>query len=85
MVKKADADDDGEDDDEVAESNDPHFEPIVPLPDLVEVKTGEEGDEVLFTSRSKLYRFDDAWKERGKRASFEDVRQREIHASPLLI
>ena len=65
MAKKADADEDGEEDDEVAESNDPHFEPIVPLPDLVEVKTGEEGDEVLFTSRSKLYRFDDAWKERG--------------------
>ena len=69
MAKKNDAEED-DDDDQVAESNDPHFEPVLPLPDLVEVRTGEEGDEVLFQSRSKLYRFDDAWKERGKRWYF---------------
>lgn len=34
----------------------------------VEVVTGEEGEEVLYSHRSKLYRFDGAtgeWKERG--------------------
>ena len=38
----------------------PHFEPVIPLPDLVEVKTGEEDDEVLFSHRAKLYRWNDA-------------------------
>ena len=32
------------------------FKPIIPLPDLVEVKTGEEDEEKLFGSRAKLYR-----------------------------
>ena len=36
--------------------NEPYFEPIVKL-DEVEVKTGEEDDQVLFMSRAKLYRF----------------------------
>merc|ERR1712150_349130 len=45
--------------------NEPYFEPIVKL-DEVEVKTGEEDDEVLFVSRAKLYRYVGAeWKERG--------------------
>ena len=44
----------------------PHFEPVIPLPDLVEVKTGEEEDEVLFSHRAKLFRWNDnQWKERG--------------------
>ena len=44
----------------------PHFEPIIPLPDLVDVKTGEEDEETLFTHRGKLYRWNDKqWKERG--------------------
>ncbi|XP_050685892.1 E3 SUMO-protein ligase RanBP2-like isoform X2 [Eriocheir sinensis] len=61
---KKDGDEDGEDDD----SHDPHFEPVVPLPDLVEVKTGEEDLQVIFCHRAKLYRYDGAtkqWKERG--------------------
>lgn len=46
--------------------HDPHYDPIVPLPDEVEVKTGEEDEEVLFSERGKLYRFaNKEWKERG--------------------
>ncbi|XP_068428477.1 E3 SUMO-protein ligase RanBP2 isoform X1 [Clinocottus analis] len=46
----------------------PHFEPIVPLPDKVDVKTGEEEEEEMFCNRAKMYRFDTdtkEWKERG--------------------
>ncbi|XP_041351862.1 ranBP2-like and GRIP domain-containing protein 4 isoform X2 [Gigantopelta aegis] len=43
-----------------------YFEPVVPLPDKIEVKTGEEDESVLFEHRAKLYRFDSGeWKERG--------------------
>ncbi|XP_052004955.1 E3 SUMO-protein ligase RanBP2 isoform X2 [Xyrauchen texanus] len=45
-----------------------YFEPIVPLPDIVEVSTGEENEQVLFGNRAKLYRYDKTlsqWKERG--------------------
>uniref|UniRef100_A0A672RJR9 RanBD1 domain-containing protein n=1 Tax=Sinocyclocheilus grahami TaxID=75366 RepID=A0A672RJR9_SINGR len=35
-----------------------YFEPVVPLPDLVEVSTGEENEQVLFSHRAKLYRYD---------------------------
>ncbi|KAJ8957127.1 hypothetical protein NQ318_007343 [Aromia moschata] len=46
------------------------FKPVVALPDLVEVKTGEENSEILFESRAKLFRYDTngdvkEWKERG--------------------
>ncbi|XP_062943980.1 E3 SUMO-protein ligase RanBP2 isoform X2 [Cynocephalus volans] len=53
----------GDDDDDG-----PHFEPVVPLPDKIEVKTGEEDEEELFCNRAKLFRFDGEskeWKERG--------------------
>uniref|UniRef100_A0A8C0GP10 E3 SUMO-protein ligase RanBP2 n=1 Tax=Chelonoidis abingdonii TaxID=106734 RepID=A0A8C0GP10_CHEAB len=56
-IHDADDDDDG-----------PHFEPVVPLPDKVEVKTGEEDEEEFFCNRAKLFRFDTElkeWKERG--------------------
>ena len=44
----------------------PEFLPIIPLPDEVEVKTGEEEEKVLFVARCKLYRFtEEQWKERG--------------------
>uniref|UniRef100_A0A4D5RVU2 Nuclear pore complex protein Nup153 n=1 Tax=Ixodes scapularis TaxID=6945 RepID=A0A4D5RVU2_IXOSC len=62
---KSEADDDGEE--EVAPSSEVHFEPVVPLPDLVELKTGEEEEEALFCSRAKLYVFHadlKQWKER---------------------
>lgn len=39
----------GEHEEEVGDENDndpdPHFEPIVPLPDVIEVRTGEEDEE----------------------------------------
>ncbi|NXU14410.1 RBP2 ligase, partial [Pardalotus punctatus] len=63
---KADEDEGGSDD-EVVHSDDIHFKPIVSLPE-VEVKSGEEDEEILFKERAKLYRWDrDAtqWKERG--------------------
>ncbi len=50
------------------DGHDPHFEPIIPLPELVKVTTGEEEEEVLFKHRAKVYRFDKdskQWKERG--------------------
>ncbi|POI26802.1 hypothetical protein CIB84_009447, partial [Bambusicola thoracicus] len=46
----------------------PHFDPVVPLPDKIEVKTGEEDEEEFFCNRAKLFRFDaesKEWKERG--------------------
>ena len=42
---------------------DAHYEPVVPLPDKVEVRTGEEGEEVLFKYRAKLYVFNSETKE----------------------
>ncbi|XP_067949414.1 E3 SUMO-protein ligase RanBP2-like [Watersipora subatra] len=42
------------------------FTPVIALPDLVEVTTGEEGEEQIFVERSKLFRMGDGeWKERG--------------------
>ena len=49
--KAADANESTED-----TEHDPHFEPVVPLPELVQVTTGEEDEEVLFKHRSKVYR-----------------------------
>lgn len=56
-----------EDDDAYQEEeNQTHFAPVIPLPDKIEVKTGEEDEEVLYCHRAKLFRFTDKeWKERG--------------------
>ena len=59
---------DNEDEEGENDGHDPHFEPIVPLPELVEVKTGEEDEEELFKHRAKVYRYcseTKQWKERG--------------------
>lgn len=75
-VKKEDSkkntsknEDDEENDDEEEEYEpDVDFKPVVPLPDLVEVKTGEENEEIVFKERCKLYRYwpeTKEWKERG--------------------
>jgi E3 SUMO-protein ligase RanBP2 len=43
-----------------------YFQPVIPLPPKVEVKTGEEAEDVLYSCRAKLYRFaSNEWKERG--------------------
>lgn len=54
---------------EVVESPEIHFEPVVRLPE-VEVKSLEEDEAEIFKMRAKLFRFDNAaeppeWKERG--------------------
>ncbi|XP_077300108.1 ranBP2-like and GRIP domain-containing protein 3 [Arctopsyche grandis] len=56
------------DNDVTQEEDDSHifFEPVIPMPDKVDVKTGEEDEEVLYIHRSKLFRFAEAeWKECG--------------------
>ncbi|CAG2108528.1 unnamed protein product [Medioppia subpectinata] len=58
----------GDDDDSVAANPDIYFKPIIPLPELIEVQTGEEDEEPIYCQRAKLYRFDPnlkEWKERG--------------------
>lgn len=53
------------------------FEPVVPLPEKVEVKTGEEEEIPLFENRAKLYRFvEGEWKEKG-RGVFKILEHRE--------
>uniref|UniRef100_A0A1A9YUI2 E3 SUMO-protein ligase RanBP2 n=1 Tax=Glossina morsitans morsitans TaxID=37546 RepID=A0A1A9YUI2_GLOMM len=48
------------------EENNTHFTPVIPLPEKVEAKTGEEEEEILYIHRAKLYRFTEGeWKERG--------------------
>ena len=49
-------------------SGGPDFAPVVSLPKLEEIKSGEEDEEVLFSHRAKLFRFEmklKEWKERG--------------------
>uniref|UniRef100_A0A671QBS4 RanBD1 domain-containing protein n=1 Tax=Sinocyclocheilus anshuiensis TaxID=1608454 RepID=A0A671QBS4_9TELE len=44
------------------------YEPVIPLPDLVEISTGEDNEQVVYSHKAKLYRYDkesQQWKERG--------------------
>lgn len=64
----SDANKSGAADNSSAEDYDPRpdFQPIIPLPDEVEVKTGEEDEQIKFSHRAKLFRHaDKEWKERG--------------------
>lgn len=57
----------GHNDDEEYEPT-AHFEPVIALPDLIEVRTGEEDELVVFEHRAKLLRFvkeSKEWKDRG--------------------
>ena len=48
------------------EENNTYFQPVIALPDKVEIKTGEENEEVLYAHRAKLFRYwETEWKERG--------------------
>nr|CAD2162562.1 unnamed protein product [Meloidogyne enterolobii] len=61
--------DESDKEDETAEDYTPdvHYEPVVPLPPEVEVVSGEEGEEVTFVARCKLYRYDRQLKENKER------------------
>lgn len=51
------------------ENYDPHYDPIISLPDEINVSTGEEEEEKCFGERAKLFRYDantKEWKERGE-------------------
>lgn len=57
-----------DDEDEVEQGDDPHFEPVVRLTEKVETSTNEEREEQTFKMRAKLFKFDresKEWKERG--------------------
>lgn len=43
--KKDDNDEDECNENENDQEHDPHFEPIIPMPDAIEVRTGEEDEE----------------------------------------
>lgn len=51
------------------ENYDPHYDPIIALPDEIVVTTGEEEETKVFGERSKLFKYDTTnkeWKERGE-------------------
>ncbi|XP_068155245.1 E3 SUMO-protein ligase RanBP2 [Drosophila tropicalis] len=66
--KSPQADESANDNDyHVEEENNAYFAPVIPLPDKIEVKTGEEDEKQLYEHRAKLYRLsqEGEWKERG--------------------
>lgn len=68
VVKSAAVPDNSQQDDDEEFVPTADFKPVIPLPDLVEVKTGEENCEILYEVKAKLLRFDSTskeWKERG--------------------
>ena len=70
-AKKEEADGEEGEDGKGAEEYEPDvaFAPVIPLPALVDVTTGEEEENVLFSERAFLYRFvadTKEWKEKGR-------------------
>ncbi|KAL3285049.1 hypothetical protein HHI36_019175 [Cryptolaemus montrouzieri] len=66
--QKREEGDEGNDESGADEEYDPHYEPIIPMPEAVVVTTGEEDESALFNERAKLFRYDadlKEWKERG--------------------
>ncbi|KAM5378532.1 hypothetical protein ACJZ2D_004486 [Fusarium nematophilum] len=60
--------DDQKTEEQVPESEDVHFEPVIKLTEKVETKTNEEAEEQTFKMRAKLFKFvkeSSEWKERG--------------------
>ncbi|XP_016100152.1 E3 SUMO-protein ligase RanBP2-like [Sinocyclocheilus grahami] len=66
---KADTSVDQDDEMYITEENDHiQFEPVVQMPEKVNLVTGEEDEKVMYSQRAKLFRFDmeiSQWKERG--------------------
>lgn len=55
-----------DDENVIEEENNTYFTPVIPLPEKIDVKTGEEDETVLYSHRAKLFRFRDSeWRERG--------------------
>lgn len=75
---KSDAADSSHNDETGNDDNyDPHYDPIISLPDEINVSTGEEEESKLFGERAKLFRYDvktKEWKERGKFNSRNDCK-----------
>lgn len=55
--------DTSQNDDTTEDNYDPHYDPIISLPDEIKVSTGEKDEEKLFNERAKLYRYDPKTKE----------------------
>lgn len=66
VAQKEGVEDVSDDENVPEEESTAYFAPVIPLPDKVEVKTGEEDENVLYSHRAKLYRFrEKQWRERG--------------------
>ena len=70
IVAESGKDEAAEDEHNVSLEHEPdvYFKPVVTLPMSIDIKTGEEEEEVIFSHRAKLYRFDlkdKQWKDRG--------------------
>ena len=88
LTKTDDVEGEGEEDNANPEEYEPQvdFKPLVALKE-VEVKTGEEDEEVLFKERCKLYRFSPEtkeWKEKGV-GEIKILRHKETNAHRVLM
>lgn len=68
--KTGDGREEGDDSNANDENYDPHYDPIIQLPDEIQLSTGEEDEKKVFGERAKLYRYcadTKEWKERGNK------------------